>query len=208
MATTTIFIPANDVDQELNDYHHHTPLKNMSNLKNLIEILNNRSIRTGTFTLASGKTSDFYVDARQTTLFSKGAAIIADLILDRLHPEVTAIGGPVTGADPITGAVVALSSSTDRPINGFMVRKEAKGYGGQNWLEGKAGLEPGCAVCVVEDTVTTGGSLIRAIQRVEEAGYRVVQCIAVVDREEGAREAIEAAGYPFEALCTRTMLLG
>lgn len=179
----------------------------MSTLQELIHILKQRSVKTGHFTLASGKTSDFYVDARQTTLYAKGAQIIAELILHRLHPEVTAIGGPVTGADPITGAVVALSASTDRPINGFMVRKTAKGYGAQNWLEGQAGLEAGCAVCVVEDTVTTGGSLLKAIEKIEAAGYRVVQCISVVDREEGAKEAIEAAGYPFEALCTKSVLV-
>ena len=130
---------------------------NMSPLQELTQILKQRSVKTGLFTLASGKTSDFYVDARQSTLYPRGAYLIAQLILSRLHPEVTAIGGPVTGADPITGAVVALSASTDRPINGFMVRKAAKGYGAQNWLEGQAGLEAGCAVCVVEDTVTTGG---------------------------------------------------
>lgn len=174
----------------------------------LIDLLRDLSVRTGTFTLASGKTSDFYVDARQTTLHPKGAHIIAQLILKRLHPSVSAVGGPVTGADPITGAVVALSHSTDRPINGFMVRKEAKGYGTQNWLEGRANLGAGCSVCVIEDTVTTGGSLLRAIERVEAAGYKVVQCIAVVDREEGAREIIEQSGYPFEALCTRTALIG
>ena len=144
---------------------------------------------------------------RQTTLYAKGAQLIAEIILSRLHPEVTAIGGPVTGADPITGAAVALSAATNRPINGFMVRKAAKGYGAQNWLEGQAGLEQGTSVCVVEDTVTTGGSLIKAIERIEAAGYKVVQCIAVVDREEGARENIEAAGYPFEALTTKRMLM-
>ncbi|MGC6511054.1 MAG: orotate phosphoribosyltransferase [Myxococcota bacterium] len=179
----------------------------MSQLPELIKILKQRSVKIGQFTLASGKTSDFYVDARQTTLYSRGAQLIAELILKRLHPEVTAIGGPVTGADPITGATVALSAATSRPINGFMVRKAAKGYGAQNWLEGQAGLEKGTAVCVVEDTVTTGGSLLKAIKRIEDAGYKVVQCIAVVDREEGARESIEDAGYPFEALTTKQMLM-
>ena len=84
---------------------------------------------------------------------------------------------------------------------------KGRGYGAQNWLEGQAGLEQGTSVCVVEDTVTTGGSLIKAIERIEAAGYKVVQCIAVVDREEGARENIEAAGYPFEALTTKRMLM-
>ena len=179
----------------------------MSQLQELVKILKHRSVKTGKFTLASGLTSDFYVDARQTTLYAKGAQLIAEIILSRLHPEVTAIGGPVTGADPITGATVALSAATNRPINGFMVRKAAKGYGAQNWLEGQAGLEQGTSVCVVEDTVTTGGSLLKAIERIEAAGYKVVQCIAVVDREEGARENIEAAGYPFEALTTKRMLM-
>ena len=169
----------------------------------LIEILLERSVRHGTFTLASGKTSDLYVDARQTTLCPEGAAVIADLILSRLHPDVVGVGGPVTGADPITGAVALRSWQAGRPIHGFMVRKEPKGHGAGNQVEGRAGLPDGRAVCMIEDTVTTGGSLLKAIHAVEAAGLRVVQVICVVDRCEGAAEVFAKAGYTLEALVER-----
>ena len=174
--------------------------------RRLVELLEERSIRRGHFVLASGKESDFYVDARLTTLHAEGAAIIAALVLDRLEPHVVGIGGPVTGADPIVGAVVAQSWHRGRPVHGFMVRKEPKGHGLGQWLEGRGNLPNGAAVCLVEDTVTTGGSLLRAIERVQEAGLDVVQVIAVVDRQEGAAERIAAAGLALEALVTRDEL--
>ena len=173
----------------------------------LIELLKEKSVRFGTFTLASGKTSDFYVDARQCTLHAEGALLIAELILEQLKPDVVAVGGPVTGADPIAGAVALRAAQQNKNIHGFMVRKEPKGYGGKQWIEGKSNLPEGSSLCVIEDTVTTGGSLLRAIEKLEEAGFTVAQCITVVDREEGARERIEGAGYPFEALVSRSELL-
>jgi orotate phosphoribosyltransferase len=169
----------------------------------LVEILMERSVRHGTFTLASGKESDLYVDARQTTLSPEGALVIADLILERLHPEAVGVGGPVTGADPITGAVALRSWQQGRPIHGFMVRKEPKGHGAGNQVEGRAGLPDGSKVCMIEDTVTTGGSLIKAIRAVEDAGLEVVQVICIVDRCEGAAERFAEAGYTLEALVTR-----
>ena len=169
----------------------------------LIEILLERSVRHGTFTLASGKESDLYVDARQTTLSPEGALLIADLILDRLHPDVVGVGGPVTGADPVTGAIALRSWQRDRPIHGFMVRKEPKGHGAGNQVEGRAGLPDGSKVCMIEDTVTTGGSLLKAIHAVEAAGLEVAQVICVVDRCEGAAERFAEAGYILEALVTR-----
>ncbi|MDP6935609.1 MAG: phosphoribosyltransferase family protein, partial [Myxococcota bacterium] len=140
----------------------------------------------------------------------------AELIWDRLHPAVRGVGGPVTGADPIVGAVTMLSwqkhvlegSQGRDPVHGFLVRKEPKGHGTRQWLEGRGNLPDGSPVCMIEDTVTTGGSLVKAIERVEEAGLRVVQCVCVVDREEGASEALEAAGYSLEALVGRAELLG
>jgi len=173
----------------------------------LVTLLKERSVRWGNFTLASGKQSDLYVDARQTTLSAEGAALLGRMIHGRLAEGVVAVGGPVTGADPIAGAVAAHSWTTDRPINAFMVRKEAKEHGTQNWLEGRAGLHPGAKVCMLEDTVTTGGSLLKAIQRVEEAGYVVAQCIVVVDRQEGAAELLAGAGHSMTALATRADLL-
>ncbi len=173
----------------------------------LIAILRERSVRKQKVILASGRESDFYVDARQTTLHPEGATLIADLILARLRPEVLAVGGPVTGADPIAGAVAAVSWLRGRPVQGFMVRKEPKGHGMRQWIEGRGGLVEGAPVCVIEDTTTTGGSLLTAIERVEEEGLRVVQCMTVVDRLEGAAERLLERGYTLEALVTRDVLV-
>ena len=173
----------------------------------LIEILQERSVRRERVVLASGKESDFYVDARQTTLHAEGAALVAELILARLRPDVVAVGGPVTGADPIAGAVAAISWIQGHPVQGFMVRKEPKGHGLRQWIEGRGGLPDGSLVAVVEDTTTTGGSLLKAIERIEEEGLRVVQCITVVDRQEGASERLAERGYTLEALVAREDLI-
>ncbi len=176
----------------------------------LIEILRERSVRWGDCPLASGKHSALSVDARLTTLCPAVAALIAEAILDRLHASaapIAAVGGPVTGADPIVGAVVAASHLRERPVFGFMVRKQPKGHGTKQWVEGRANLSAGDRVVVVEDTVTTGGSLLKAVEKVEETGLIVDHCIVVVDREEGAQERIEAAGHRMVALVRRRDLV-
>jgi orotate phosphoribosyltransferase len=174
----------------------------------LVALLKERSVRFGEFTLKSGKTSDLYVDARTTTFHPEGAVLIANLILDRMRPDVVAVGGPATGAIPMAGAISALSFIRSRPVAGFMVRKEPKGHGTKQWLEGVHGLSPGAKVCVVEDTVTTGGSVLEAIGHIEDAGFEVVQCICVVDRREGAVQRFTEAGHVLEALVGREDLVG
>lgn len=169
----------------------------------LIALLNEKSVRFGTFTLASGKQSDFYVDARQTTLNARGAELVARAVLDRLQPEVVAVGGLTLGADPIACSVGALSGVIGRPVHAFLIRKEAKGHGTGRYVEGLENLEAGAKVAIVEDTTTTGGSLLRAVERAKDAGLDVVQCITVVDRQEGAAARIADAGYTLEALVTR-----
>lgn len=181
----------------------------MSAQQQLLDLLMTRSVRFGEFTLKSGKVSDLYVDARQTTLHPQGALLIARLVLERLQPTVVGVGGPMSGADPIAGAVAALSAiEGPRQIAGFMVRKEPKGHGTQLWVEGLANLPKGSPVCVVEDTTTTGGSLLTAIRHIESSGLRVVQCITVVDRSEGAIQTLADAGYTLEALVCRADLTG
>ena len=172
----------------------------------LIEILKERSVRRERFRLASGKESDFYVDARQTTLHPEGAFVVASMILERLRPEVKAVGGPVTGADPIAGAVAAIGFTKGRAVQGFMVRKALKDHGTGQWIEGRGGLANGDPVCVVEDTVTSGGSVLEAIRTIEREGLRVVQCLCVVDRGEGAVERFREAGYTLESLVQRADL--
>jgi orotate phosphoribosyltransferase len=176
----------------------------MADRERLIALLRERSVRTGSFVLASGRTSDLYVDARQTTLHAEGAAIVARMVLDRLRPEVIGVGGMTLGADPIACAAAAWSEARlGRPVHAFLIRKEQKEHGTKQAVEGLVNLGPGSAVCVVEDTTTTGGSLLKAVEAAEAAGLRVVQCLTVIDRSEGAAEAVAARGYTLEALVTR-----
>jgi orotate phosphoribosyltransferase len=174
----------------------------------LVALLRERSVRTGRFTLASGRTSDLYIDARQTTLHAEGAALVARLVLARLRPEVVAVGGMTLGADPIACATAALSmGALGRPVHAFLIRKATKDHGTGQRIEGLANAPAGSAVCIVEDTTTTGSSLLDAVAAAREAGLHVVQCVTVVDREEGAAERISAAGLALEALTNRTQLL-
>ena len=173
----------------------------------LVDVLKRRSVRWGSFTLASGKQSDLYVDARLTSLSPDGAPLIGQLLAATISPDVVAIGGPVTGADPIVGATIVSAAANGRSLFGFMVRKKAKEHGRGRVVEGVDNLPSGAKVVVVEDTVTTGGSLLRALEHVEAAGLVVDEVVVVVDREEGAAERIRAAGYRFRALVGRTHLL-
>ena len=170
-----------------------------------------RAYRDGIdITLSSGKRSDFYINGKKISLDPEGLYLMARLMLDQLAelPEVTAIGGLTLGADPIAAAICALSHETGQNLRAFMVRKEPKGHGLKLWVEGRGNLQDGDRVCIVEDTVTTGGSLLRAIEHVEASGLVVAQVVVVVDREEGARERIAEAGYDMEALVGRAELLG
>lgn len=175
----------------------------------LIELLREKSYRRKKVILASGRESDFYVDGRQTTLHARGATLIGRMILDRIRQEtapVGGVGGMTMGADPIASAVSVLSARDGEPVHAFIVRKKAKGHGMGNQIEGLANVPPGTRVCVVEDTTTTGGSTIRAIESIEAAGLVVAIVITVVDRQEGAAENLAEAGYTLEPLVTRADL--
>jgi orotate phosphoribosyltransferase len=174
----------------------------------LIEILKERSVRFGTFTLASGATSDFYVDARQTTLNAEGSWLVGRLVLARLAPEVEGVGGLTMGADPVVTATSVASWAAGRPVHAFLVRKQPKGHGTKRYVEGRSSLPDGARVCIVEDTTTTGGSLLQAVQRARDEGLTVVQTLTVVDRQEGAGERLAAEGLTLEALVTRADLVG
>lgn len=161
-------------------------------------------MRTGHFELASGAFSDLYIDARQTTLHGAGAALVGRLVLEALRDEVVGVGGPTLGADPVVCSAVALSGSIlGRVIHGFLIRKEPKGHGTGRFVEGLSSLPRGSRVCVVEDTTTTGGSLLRGIERARGVGLDVVQCLTVVDRGEGAAARLEAEGLQLQALVHR-----
>lgn len=172
----------------------------------LLELLRTRSYRQGQVTLASGKKSDFYIDCRQTSLSAEGHVLIGRLLLaaiDEHFPGVRAVGGPTLGADPLVSAVSLTSALANRPLDGFLVRKEPKGHGTGAWIEGRANLEAGTPVVVVEDVVTTGGSVLQAMSRTREAGLDVLGALVLVDRQEGGRDTIEQAGFRFVALFTR-----
>jgi orotate phosphoribosyltransferase len=173
----------------------------MTDHERLLAMLAERSARRGHFTLASGRESTLYIDARQTTMSPDGLALVGPLGLAALESSgwrVDAVGGLTLGADPISYAVAYASALAGRPLRAFTVRKEAKAHGTGKLVEGP--FRAGDRVAVVEDTITTGGSALRAVDAVRAAGGVVAGVLALVDREEGGREAIEAAGLPVVAL--------
>src|SRR3989339_1854912 len=157
------------------------------------------AVKTGDFTLSSGKKSNIYIDCRKVTLHPKGAKLIGKIILEKIKGlKVDAIGGLTLGADPITSAVVTLSD-----IPGFIVRKKEKEHGTQQKIEGL--IDKGWNVVIVEDVSTTGASAMQAIQAVEAIGAKVVKVICVVDREEGSLEILK--NYDFDPIFKKSELL-
>jgi orotate phosphoribosyltransferase len=167
----------------------------------LVAILREKALRFGDFTLASGKKASFYLDCRKVTLDSRGANLIAEGMLDLLGASMPdAVGGMAIGADPITAAVITVAGQKGLHMKGFIVRKEAKSHGTGRDVEGP--VEQGDRVYIVEDTVTTGGSSLLAIEKAEAAGLQVLGVLAVIDRLEGGREAFAARGYSLQTLLT------
>ncbi|HYY05144.1 MAG TPA: orotate phosphoribosyltransferase [Candidatus Limnocylindria bacterium] len=161
------------------------------------------------FRLASGRMSDYYIECALTTTNPTAIPLIGALVHARLPPAAVAVGGPTMGADPIAAAVAFHSAGTAHPVAWFSVRKAAKEHGATRWLEGSA--KPGDAVVVVEDVITSGGSLIEAVRKCREEGLRVLRAVVLVDREEdGGRARVEQAlgevGADFAALFTRSQL--
>ena len=175
----------------------------------LAAIIREESIRRGNFTLASGKTSDYYLDCRRTTLHAEGAVLVGRVALEELDERgwrADAVGGLTLGADPISTAISITSQLEGRPMHAFLVRKAVKGHGTGQKIERCP--PAGSRVVVVEDVVTSGGSLIQAVEASREAGLEVVGALTIVDRQEGGAEAIEALGLPYAALYTAGELLG
>ncbi len=169
----------------------------------LIALLQRDALKRGKFTLASGRTSHYYVDGRKVTLSAEGAAVVAAGVLEQLTnlPEINAVGGLTIGADPIVGATLALAPSAGLGhLRGFLVRKEAKTHGTGNLVEGP--LVPGSTVAIVDDVATTGGSSIQAIEAVEAMGCKVAMVVVVLDRLEGAAAAFAFRGLLFRPLLT------
>lgn len=173
----------------------------MYDKQELINLIRERALKFGDFTLASGKKARYYLDGKQVTLDARGAMLVAEGILELLGDELPrAVGGMSIGADPIIGATVALAGVRNKPLLGFMVRKEAKGHGLGRYIEGP--VHSGDTAVIVEDVVTTGGSSLTAIERAEEFGLKVTKVIAIIDRLEGGAAAFAARGYDFSSLLT------
>ena len=171
--------------------------------RRLRRLLAERSFRTGSFQLSSGGTSEYYVDCRTTTMHAEGQALLGRVGLDALEEAGLApdlVGGLTMGADPVSYALAHESAGRARPVHAFSVRKASKAHGRSRRIEGC--FEAGKTVVVTEDVITTGSSALQAVEAVREAGGEVLAVLALVDREEGGREALEAEGLRVLALFT------
>jgi orotate phosphoribosyltransferase len=174
--------------------------------KRLLELLRQLSFERRKVVLASGKESDFYIDCKRTALTAEGHVLVGRCMYDKvrqLRPLVRAVGGLTLGADPLASAIALTSFLEGEPVDAFIVRKEPKGHGTGQWIEGRATIPDGSRVAVLEDVVTTGGSALKAIERCRAETLQVVACFALVDRKEGGRQAIEEAGVPLVSLFSR-----
>jgi orotate phosphoribosyltransferase len=174
----------------------------------LLRLLTEKSFRyspDAPFKLASGRESPYYVDCRPVTHSAEGLTLIGEIIFDLIKDqEVQAVGGLTMGADPMAHAVALISYQQEQPINAFSVRKFFKGYGAGGRLVGP--VRPGERVVVLEDVITTGGSVLEAVKAAREFGLIVDRVIVLVDREEGGREAVEEQISPVQAVFTLSQL--
>lgn len=176
--------------------------------RRLARLLLEKSYREGDFVLTSGRKSDYYFDCRVTALHAEGSRLIGLLFNDVLGAlNIRGVGGMTMGADPLVSAVTVTSTDFGRPLHGLLVRKETKGHGTGRFVEGVGNFSAGDSVAMLEDVVTTGKSLLTACERVRSAGLKIAAVCAILDREEGGREMLEAAGYDLLALFTRRELL-
>ncbi len=173
----------------------------MYSRERLGELIRRHALKFGDFTLVSGKKSTYYLDGKQVTLSAEGLLQISYGLLELLSDvEFSAFGGMSIGADPIVGGVLTAAATQQRPLRGFLVRKEAKGHGTRQFVEGP--VEPGERVVIVDDVVTTGGSALLAAERLQEFGCQVVHAVGIVDRLQGGQEAFAARGIPLSTLFT------
>ena len=166
----------------------------------LFNLLNQEALKRGKFLLSSGKESNYYLDGRIITLSPQGAYLVASIILDMLKDEVLdAIGGPTLGADPISGALAALSYINEQPIKTFIVRKQAKEHGTQRQVEGPE-LKKGARVILIDDVATSGKAILEAKQALDKIGVIAQKAIVIVDRGEGAVENLAKVGIKLESI--------
>jgi orotate phosphoribosyltransferase len=182
-----------------------------SERQELKQIIRQVSYEEREVTLASGRKSNFYFDGKQTALHPRGAVLVGKAFYEQLQyfpGPVQGVGGLTLGADPIATAIAITSSLVGNPVPAFIIRKEPKGHGTGQWLEGRKNLPAGARVVIVEDVLTTGGSAIKAVERAREEGLEVLGIISLVDREEGGREAVEALRLQLRVIFTKSEITG
>ena len=177
----------------------HLPQASADQRQRLLQLLAERAYRHGSFTLASGRSSDHYVNCKPVSLSGEGLALLSARMLELVEPEAVAVAGLTLGADPLVSGVAQAAALTGRPLDALIVRKEAKGHGTGAWLEGPLPAA-GSRITVLEDVVTTGGSSLKAVKQLREAGYTVERVVTIVDRQEGGLEAMTAAGLELQSL--------
>ena len=165
----------------------------------LLHLLAERAYRHGSFTLASGRTSNHYVNCKPVSLSGQGLALLSAQMLELVETEAAAVAGLTLGADPLVSGVAQAAALAGRSLDALIVRKEAKGHGTGAWLEGPLPAA-GSRITVLEDVVTTGGSSLKAVHQLREAGYVVERVVTIVDRQEGGQAAMEAAGLDLRSL--------
>jgi orotate phosphoribosyltransferase len=168
----------------------------------LLDLLCRRAYQSGEFVLSSGQKSNYYINCKPVTLDPRGGLLVGQLFLAHLPAHTQAVAGLTLGADPMVTAVSVVSAWQHPPgYPGLIVRKEAKEHGTQSYIEGPS-LPPGSQVVVLEDVVTTGQSAMKAVERLQQAGYRVQAVMAIVDRQQGGAELYQSSGLDFFALFT------
>ncbi|MGB3402615.1 MAG: orotate phosphoribosyltransferase [Microcoleaceae cyanobacterium] len=167
----------------------------------LLDFFCQSAYQEGDFVLSSGQRSTYYINGKQVTLHPLGALAIGRLLLDMLPQTTSAVAGLTLGADPIVSAVSVVSAYEHQPVTALIIRKEAKGHGTMAYIEGPQ-LPPGAEVVVLEDVVTTGQSALKAVNRLQDAGYQVNQIISLIDRQQGGAQLYQEAGLQFDALFT------
>lgn len=165
----------------------------------LLDLIVKYAYVEGDFTLSSGAKSTYYINCKQVTLRAEGGLALGRLLLQLLPNDTSAVAGLTLGADPMVSAVSVVSAYEERSIPALIIRKKPKGHGTQAYIEGPS-LATGARVVVLEDVVTTGGSALTAVERLQDAGYEVSQILSLVDRQQGGGELYQSKGIKFQAL--------
>ena len=195
MIESSITCTLDDVEVDCNTWQ---PIEERDKL---IELIKEKGYRKGDFTLSSGRESNHYVNLKPVTLTGDALLFLSWCLLECIEEESVAVAGLTLGADPLVSGVAMAAAITERKVNGLIVRKEPKGHGTAAWIEGPL-PEKGSCVTVLEDVVTTGGSSIKAVEKLRDAGYVVERVVAIVNRQEGteADDAFTAVGVELISL--------